>query len=612
MSKKNKLILATALFGAALFGASCGGGGGGTTAGTGTGGGTGGGGGGGGGGSQPPPASVEGRVLALLNVGTASAGTLMPVTICELKDDNKAHCGNDLNPSENADLNYLHEFPNGNVVLRGTGGVLYFFNAQNNTLTKLTNFRALGATSTTTVATGITIPAGSIYHATANFLYIYNNNDLVAISNTGNVIRDDNVADINPTCEKVTKGASGYKLNTNGTSTTTTIPTPRASAGGKFLVSLGPAASSTVYLSDSNCELANPVTIGTFNNVADAKMVEFGGNYYIAIRYQGATGAGRDINYYRVTGTTVTGPLTGGALALRANDRNLYDITGVGYLYYNVNDATHNDHVRAVAPDGTHLAALDLSGAAGGRVDGLIAFNDRVLARDDGASAVYSVYIAASGSLASTNNPAGADLTVLQRCTDINTRTRSVDGVGTNFIRCVYESGGSTTLHSLTYDSNFGYASASSSSISGSYSGAKWATNKVLVSVGSSIRLCSTTTTPSISCSATDLPDLNTTLLKQSGTDRYLKSNGNNVFYAPGGTSPKVGDIFGTQTTLPIAVSSPSGGNASFDLTKFAFSFKPAGAACNTRIAYFSSPTANPKLYALPSGACVERILKVY
>jgi hypothetical protein len=46
--------------------------------------------------------------------------------------------------------------------------------------------------------------------------------------------------------------------------------------------------------------------------------------------------------------------------------------------------------------------------------------------------------------------------------------------------------------------------------------------------------------------------------------------------------------------------------------TKFAFSFKPAGAACNTRIAYFSSPTATPKLYALPSGACVERILKVY
>jgi hypothetical protein len=565
----------------------------------------------------------------------------MPVTICELKDDNKAHCGNDLNPSENADLNYLHEFPNGNVVLRGTGGVLYFFNAQNNTLTKLTTFRALGATSTTTVATGITIPAGSIYHATANFLYIYNNNDLVAISNTGNVIRDDNVADINPTCEKVTKGASGYKLNTNGTSTTTTIPTPRASAGGKFLVSLGPAASSTVYLSDSNCELANPVTIGTFNNVADAKMVEFGGNYYIAIRYQGATGAGRDINYYRVTGTTVTGPLTGGALALRANDRNLYDITGVGYLYYNVNDATHNDHVRAVAPDGTHLDALDLSGGAGGRVDGLIAFNDRVLARDNSGAApvVYDVFVNAAGTLANTNNPPGANPTALQMCTDGNI-TKAVNGRGTPFVRCVWDNGGaganaehlSVIAHNGAgnYTSNFDRINSNSTggtAITGD--NIRFGANAVLAlsrdNAGNRgpINICTITpnlpTSITISCSTTDIPNpvaggnipIRDTTRVYPTTD-LLKFNGNNVFYLSG-TFVRLRDLFSTTaTSLPIAVTAATGGNASFDLTKFAFSFQPTGAQCNTHIAYLSSPTATPKLYALPSNACVNRILKVF
>jgi hypothetical protein len=183
--------------------------------------------------------------------------------------------------------------------------------------------------------------------------------------------------------------------------------------------------------------------------------------------------------------------------------------------------------------------------------------------------------------------------------------------VGTNFIRCVHESGGSTTLYSLTYDSNFGYASTSSSSISGSFSDAKWATGKVLVKLSSGpIKLCSTTTTPSISCSDTDLPDIDPTNIN---TNKYLKFNGNNVFYLSGST-PKVGDIFGSPSALPIAVSSPSGGNASFDLTKFAFSLQPAGATCYTQIAYFSSPTASPKAYTItqPSGACVERILKVF
>ncbi|MFZ8785268.1 hypothetical protein, partial [Thermocrinis sp.] len=67
--------------------------------------------------------------------------------------------------------------------------------------------------------------------------------------------------------------------------------------------------------------------------------------------------------------------------------------------------------------------------------------------------------------------------------------------------------------------------------------------------------------------------------------------------------------------SLPITVSNASGGNASFDLTRFAFSFRPATApsGCNTQILYFSSRTASPKTYTLDrANTCVKRILKVY
>jgi hypothetical protein len=167
----------------------------------------------------------------------------------------------------------------------------------------------------------------------------------------------------------------------------------------------------------------------------------------------------------------------------------------------------------------------------------------------------------------------------------------------------------------LTYDSGSGLYSKAIESIS-NISNVKWATGKVLVKPSSgSIKLCSTTTTPSISCSSTDLPALNPTDISS-----YLKFNGNNVFYAKDAAGntvnpPKVGDIFGSPSALPFTVSSPSGGNASFDLTKFAFSFQPVGATarCPTHIAYLSSPTGPVKLYTLDrANTCVARILKVF
>jgi len=490
---------------------------------------------------------------------------------------------------------------------------------------------------------------------------IYNGNDLVAISNTGNVIRDDNVANINPTCEKVTKGVAGYKLNTDGTSTTTTIPNVRASAGGKFLVSLGPVASPTIYLSDSNCELANPVTIGTFNNFNEAKMVEFGGNYYIAIRYGAGGGAGRHLDYYRVTGTTRTPLYSNTNNPLRAGNENLYDITGDGYLYFNVVGNTANvcgtgntddrsDNICVITPAGATLLRNNITGNnnANDTANGILAFNDRVLAvatTSAGATAVYDVSITGAGAINVAANPTGANLTALQRCTDAN--TRAVNGRGTAVVRCVFDQNtnggpqdrlsvfvhngnGNYSSNSIRINNNSTHNAAGTNTIA--QDNVRFGANNVLVVTRDDggniagngrldpIYLCTITTVPTfnVSCSETDLPNPVGNIPLRDTTRIYpttnlLKFNGNNVFYLTG-TTLRVGDIFGTLTTLPIAVGGASGGNASLNLNKFAFSFQPTGAQCNTQIAYLSSPTASPERYTIaqPSNACVSRILKVF
>jgi hypothetical protein len=591
MSKKSKLILATAVFGAALFGASCGGGGG-TAAGGG------GGSGGGGGGNQPPPATEEGKVLALLDVGSAGAGTVKPMTICKLMSNNKVECGNDLNPNADLNLEYVYEFGNENVALKA-GDVLYFFNGSQ--VIKPTSYRALGATSDTSAPGGINIPSGTVtYYATDDFVIIHSTgggNTVIAVSKTGKVIKDTGISssNIDESCETVTKSGTTYKLNTDGTSSNITATIPDEvlySAGDKSLVRKG----TRVYLSDSGCSatgvLVDTLSSGvSINDVYMVKVIDSNNNPHFFIAIRTSTNSNRDVKYYRVSGDSATDLTSSGAISLYATGLNpyYYALDGRGRLYA----ITAADTVRVYNTEGTLAGTASVTGVAG-----FLGLADRALAKTG--TNVYQ--ITTTGSAATAVDKGTALYTVVNNCT--HTDTRSVDGAGTNFVRCAHNSG----LYSLTFDSGTGlYSQASHSVTISSDDDVKWATNKVLVKPSTgSIQLCSTTTTPSISCSDTDLLDLNPTNINSG---KYLKFNGNNVFYLSG-TSPKVGDIFGTQTTLPIAVSSPSGGNASFDLTKFAFSFKPAGAACNTRIAYFSSPTANPKLYALPSGACVERILK--
>jgi ABC-type oligopeptide transport system substrate-binding subunit len=103
MSKKSKLILATALFGAALFGASCGGGGG--TAST----------------PPPPPpppppASDVAKVLVLAAKGITSPGATVGLFEGTIKSNGTVSWSPDRHPGENL-LDYYHEFSDKSVLL---------------------------------------------------------------------------------------------------------------------------------------------------------------------------------------------------------------------------------------------------------------------------------------------------------------------------------------------------------------------------------------------------------------------------------------------------------------------------------------------------------------
>jgi hypothetical protein len=584
--------------------------------------------------------------LALLSTGVATAGAVNPVAVCELKSDNKAYCGNDLNPSENADLNYLHEFPNGNVVLVGSGNVLYFYNAQNNTLTKLTNFRALDGTSGT-VATGITIPANSRFYATANFLMIYNGNDLVAISNTGNVIRDDNVLirtddklNTHVACERVTKGPTVYSLDASGTATPTgPIPEVRAQAGGRFLIILG----STIYLNTDRCSVGG-ILVDNINNIQDAQMVKLGDDFFIAVRFD-AGGGDHRVAYYRVS--TITNQVThlrtpsvpAGDVNIRDNSRFFYALAGNGFLF--AVDGNNNDQVGVYDTNGNQVGGANVAITAGQNVNGLLPFTDRVLAKlaDNTVHQVDS-----ARAVDAPAAPTGVAFDVLDRCTH-DPRTRDISGRGTSFIRCVFDDGfaGGERLSVIAHNGINSYAGSSAQINSTSGGGPNITQDNVRFGASAvlslsrnnagargPINLCTITpnlpTSITISCSTTDIPNpvaggnipLGDTTRVYPFTP-LLKFSGNDVLYISG-TSVRFRNLFSTTaSSLPIAVApppqpQPTGGNASFDLTKFAFSFTPAAIVpCATQIAYLSSPTASPKFYTLSTAnTCVNNILKVF
>jgi hypothetical protein len=394
-----------------------------------------------------------------------------------------------------------------------------------------------------------------------------------------------------------------------------------AQAGGKFLVRKG----SNILLSSSECSISGAVNITSLSSTNyDAKMVKVGSDtFYIAVRDN------TTLKYYEVTGNTLRTLHPGTGITLHAANKYYYALDGMGVLYA----ITNTNEVRVYSNiDGNLIGTATVSDVANG---GLLGFADSVLARDNAVPLpnVYEIIITIGGVSAVPVTAPGLS-TALQRCTDAS-NTKDVVGMGTNFIRCVFDNNsgtGAERLVVIAYDGASAYSikdvQINSNSVTGSAinrNNIRFGANAVLVvtrnnsgSLGP-IHLCTITTAPTlnVSCSPTDIPNPVGDLPIRDTTRIYpftnlLKFNGDNVFYLSG-TSVRLRNLFSTTaSSLPIAVAGASGGNASFDLTKFAFSFQPPTALCNTHIAYLSSPTATPKLYALPSGSCVERILKVF
>jgi len=154
MSKKGKLILATALFGAALFGASCGGGGG--TAST----------------PPPPPpppppASDVAKVLVLAAKGISSPGATVGLFEGTVKSDGTVVWSPDRHPGDNL-LEYCHEFSDRSVVLCDIANrSVYLYTAG----------------SLNQVITGVTVDGSTITPTTFPSLTFFPNERLIYLPN---------------------------------------------------------------------------------------------------------------------------------------------------------------------------------------------------------------------------------------------------------------------------------------------------------------------------------------------------------------------------------------------------------------------------------------------
>ena len=443
------------------------------------------------------------------------------------------------------------------------------------------------------------------------------------------LIRTDDKNNTHVACERVTKGPTVYSLDPSGTATPAgPIPDRLARAGGRFLIRLG----STIYLNTDRCAVGG-ILVDNVNNIQDAQMVRLGDDFFIAVRY--TVGGNAQVNYYRVS--TITNQVThlrsnaavavGPPVPIR-NGRFYYALAGNGFLF--VVDRTNNDQVGVYDTNGNQVGGGNVTITAGTNVDGLLPFTDRVLAKlaDNTVHQVDSARLVDSPGI-----PTGVAFDVLDRCTD-NLNTRDIDGRGTPFIRCVWDNGGAggERLSVIAHNGANSYAGSAIqiNPISGAggpitRDNVRFGANAVLTSTHSAdIYICTITpnlpTSITLSCSATDLPNPVGFNIPLGDTTRIypstglLKFNGDNVFYLSG-TSVRLRNLFSTTaSSLPIAVAGASGGNATFDLTKFAYSFTPAAIVpCATQIAYLSSPTASAKIYTIAQpSTCVTRILKTF
>jgi hypothetical protein len=538
--------------------------------------------------------------------------------------DQTAKCGpTDLNPNANLDLDYLHEFQNGNVLLLA-GDVLYLFDGSQ--VRRLDTFRSLTSATTNTAAGGVTVPDNAFISRLPNLVMMFDGNpgNFVAVAENGTVIRDDNVGLTQASCPTVTRGGNTFSISANGNVSSLTpartIARVLASAGGKFLVY---GSDNRLYLRDDPClPDGQSVSAAPIPGVNDAQMVKVGNDFYIAVRVD------VNLSYYRVSGS---GPTLLANRAMRAGSgRFHYTLDGEGRLYARVTADDQVDVYRNTDGD-----LIGTSAALSVNVVSMLGLADRVLVRDAAAGGGNLHELIPTPSVPSTNVTEATLRQHFNNCTNAN--TQAVDGIGTDFIRCMFDDANNQNLSSIafvggqyrrpaalvTIDGTAGHTATTQFDI-------LFGANALIVrhATDNSIRLCTTTSTasPSISCSDTGV--LNAAgrplgfaeLDTNNDLDRfyrsYLKSRGSEVFYRSG-TTPFVGDVFNpTPLSIPLSNQAvPTGGNASFDLNKFAFgSIPPGGGNCRNRIVYLSSRTANPKIYTItqPSNVCLSAIFRVY
>jgi len=391
MSKKGKLILATALFGAALFGASCGGGGGGGTASapppssppS----------------SPPPPASDVAKVLVLAAKGLSSSGAAIGLYEGTIKSDGTISWSSDKNPGDNS-LEYYHEFSNKSVLLYDEGDQsVYLYTG--GTLNQVVGVRAFSSkyhiflphflvmddgTSTTPNVNYIITSNGRVVSFSGNNeRLVYAGKDYLVVGSGGS----------NENVYIIKKDGSVTVLDWNdATSAEDPISGGRVKlldrVQGTDIILLGHDSTTTanavyVILEDGTpIRITNSTNASTGDNpVADIKsgkiMRDANGNIFVAINYVSSNT--NYIEYFKIIPSrsgsivfTPPAPIDLGPTANNPPRKGGYALDGNGRLYVIDYDSTDNNYgIR------THFIDATNSYAAGPRYTSLPVDNDDLM-----------------------------------------------------------------------------------------------------------------------------------------------------------------------------------------------------------------------------------------
>ena len=483
MSKKGKAILASALFGAAIFGASCGGDDGGTPAST------------DGppsgpppGDSAPPPTSI-GKAL-ILTSGTLFVGPNRAVRLCDILSNQTVVCGSDLNPDGDQLFKYVHEFSNEKVILIDPNNFLNFYNGT--ALVKVENRRYFTDATTTTTDTAHLKTANAAKAETVlgeNFVVVRN-----AAGNVTHVITSEgNYVDFTtgglPNIDLVYMGRNyvvvaqsagadqdAYLIKTDGSVTRLDFKnsndTPQLLARDGDNIVVAPLDddgdlndSQPVFVIRENGTVAK-ITVANLDlpNTASAQIKKVGTDLFVAVNSNDAGPGGGNgmIRYAKVTPTHVYADDVDVSTNVKNNtpNRGDYGLDGQGRLYAIVtnNAATDDQADQALvayfdADNQVKSASAGIPGTPAGNKASLITFSDRALLRDDNTPANYTVTIVSGPNVnvtATTLDAAAADaydkVCIHAKRTPPNAIVTLADdffiGEGTDEVMCVRDPNG--------------------------------------------------------------------------------------------------------------------------------------------------------------------------